>query len=76
MDTKELQLHKISGIFLYLYPQDDVYLHVRAKDGDRNLLTFVTNLNVLNQTSNIEHTEKITDDEGIGSYLTIKYQVA
>ena len=59
----------------HLHPQDDVYLHVRAKDGNGNLLAFVTNLYVLNQTSNIEHTEKITNDEGLGSYLTIKYQV-
>ena len=66
------------GLFgTYLCPQDDVYLHVRVKnaDGNKNLFTFVTNLYVLNQTSNIEHTERITDDEGLGSHLTIKYQV-
>ena len=52
-----------------------MYLHVRAKDENRNVFTFVTVLFVLNQTSNIEHSIRSSDDEGLGSYFTIKYQV-
>lgn len=53
--------------------QDDVYLHVLARDSSNELVEFTMNLYVKNTTSNIGYSLENSDEKG--SALTIEYQV-